>query len=567
MEHALVTLLICSATMSALALFYMALTPLLARRYSVTARYYAWLVIVVGLIIPFRPRFGRAVVQIDLPAAGPVVGMGNGLPAAVPAHAVPALPSALPQIAWWQAAAVVWLAGMVLFLGYHVLRHMRFLKLTARWSEPVTDGPALALLQDLKTQMGLSRPIGLQVCRSIGSPMLIGVRAPRILLPSAAFAEDELRFVLKHELVHYRQGDLWYKGLVLLATAIHWFNPVVYLMAKSIGVQCELSCDEKVVRGTGAAARQSYSETIIGVVRYQSKLQTAFSTNFYGGKKGMKTRIFSIMDMGRKKAGVAVLGGALFLTLGTGVAFAAGTEPQIQPGAVRVNTVVAPQFPVAFLPDPDVYAPYAAFGVTISADGTQLLYGGQPVHLFVDEGADTEAFYLGGAGGVDLSVARNAAGEITGLEPITAQQAQAYQDAFFAEEGGSPLPAGAQPEEQDNVEVRDTVQVGTNKYDQYQPFGLTYAPEDGTLTFQGQRVKLLADQVADGWFAALWEDDAGTVNLKVLRDGSGQITGVASITEADAQTYRSAADQYEQDLLDGLEARIEDRLNQRYAEN
>ena len=75
---------------------------------------------------------------------------------------------------------------------------------------------------------------------------------------------------------------------MLIATAFHWFNPIVYLIAKAIDIQCELSCDEKVVRGTNADIRVYYSETIIGVVRQQYKRKTALSTNFYGGKKGMK---------------------------------------------------------------------------------------------------------------------------------------------------------------------------------------------------------------------------------------------------------------------------------------
>ena len=51
MQNFIITLLICSITMSALALLYMAATPLLAKRYSVSGRYYAWLIFVIGLII------------------------------------------------------------------------------------------------------------------------------------------------------------------------------------------------------------------------------------------------------------------------------------------------------------------------------------------------------------------------------------------------------------------------------------------------------------------------------------------------------------------------------------
>ena len=71
MQGFLITLAACSVTMSALALFYMAVTPLLAKRYSITGRYYAWLVIVLGVIIPFRPRSGNAVVKVHVPVNKP----------------------------------------------------------------------------------------------------------------------------------------------------------------------------------------------------------------------------------------------------------------------------------------------------------------------------------------------------------------------------------------------------------------------------------------------------------------------------------------------------------------
>ena len=109
MKGFMVMLLICSVTMSAAALFYMAATPLLAKHYSVKARYYSWLVIIIGLIIPFRPKFGNALVKVnvlDSPAV-PVIRLGNGtsVPAVVPAGI--AVPSALPNVPWWQIAGAL----------------------------------------------------------------------------------------------------------------------------------------------------------------------------------------------------------------------------------------------------------------------------------------------------------------------------------------------------------------------------------------------------------------------------------------------------------------------------
>lgn len=75
-------LLICSITMSALALFYMAVTPLLTKRYSVTGCYYTWLIVVIDLIIPFRPQFSNAIVKVDIPSytVVPNIQIGNGTP-------------------------------------------------------------------------------------------------------------------------------------------------------------------------------------------------------------------------------------------------------------------------------------------------------------------------------------------------------------------------------------------------------------------------------------------------------------------------------------------------------
>ena len=572
MQSFLMTLLICSVTTSALALVYMAVTPLLTKYYSVTGLYYIWLVFVTGLIVPFRPRFGNAVVKVGLPGhtGMPVIRIGNKTPVLSPAPTAP--PSAFPRISWWQIAAAVWLAGMVLFLAYHVLRHYRFLKRTAHWSEDITDEPTLTLFQHLKMHMGLSQNIGLQTCDSIGTPMLVGFVRPRILLPGTEFTEDELHFILKHELVHYKRNDLWYKCLVLAAAAIHWFNPVVHLMAKAIDIQCELSCDAEVVRSMGAGARLRYSETVIGVVRYQSKLKTSLSTNFYGGKSGMKKRICSIMDMNKKKIGASVLCGALILTMGTGFAFAADAASAGKQNATRDTKElnVAPWLSASFSPSPEIYAPYASYGISISEDGRSLLYKGQPVRQFVDEQADGWAFYLDENGNGNWSAVRNTSGDIIGIETMTAQQADEYYKRFFAEELDSDFIAKVNEEGACDLAmetVREEVQEGGNKYEQYQPFGLSYSAADEGLYFNGQRVKFFIDQPLGGSAETLWADDAGNVNLAATRNEGGQITGIERITDEKAQEYRSASDEYNENALNGLEDRIEARINGLSSEN
>ncbi len=324
MRDFLTALLECSVTMSVLALAYIALTPLLAKRYSAKWLYYAWLVIVVGLIVPFRIHPGTALVQVNAVPVSPVPQAAGDAVFTSGAAAVPSVtPAAAAQpFPWVGFLFCLWLAGAVAFLLFHLASHLRFLRMVKRWSEPVNDTRLLEELCTAKERLGIAAPIGLRVCPSVSSPMTTGFVRPVILLPRNDFSSEELSYIFLHELVHWKRKDLWYKSLVVLATAIHWFNPVVYFAARAISSQCEISCDAEVVRGAEPEERRRYSETILGAIGNRSGVQTVFSTNFNGGKKNMKKRISSILDTKAKKAGLIILCTVLIGTAATGIIFA-----------------------------------------------------------------------------------------------------------------------------------------------------------------------------------------------------------------------------------------------------
>jgi beta-lactamase regulating signal transducer with metallopeptidase domain len=349
MPSFLTALIECSIAMSVLILLFIAITPLIAKRYAAKWRYYAWLVIVIGLIIPFRPHVDTALIGIDIHSVPPYIqhrildnsktigdnhiqtdtqrmlsdNVGTVVDNNIQTGTVR---QGLLVVPWYQWVGSLWAAGVVVFIAYHSIRHIRFLKMIKRWCEEVTVPQTVDILQCLQSNFGISKQVKLQICSCITSPMMIGFINPVILLPSMNYSIDELAFILKHELVHFKRKDLWYKSLVFIATAIHWFNPFVYLMAREIATQCEISCDAEVVKDIDMDGRQQYSETIIGVIKNQSRMQTAFSTNFYGGKKSMKNRILSIMDTTKKKTGIFILCMALIATMGIGVVFANGSN-------------------------------------------------------------------------------------------------------------------------------------------------------------------------------------------------------------------------------------------------
>ncbi|TKI58195.1 peptidase M56 [Brevibacillus antibioticus] len=314
MQTFLIALLECSIAMSVIGLLYMAATPFLQNQFTAKGRYYAWLIIVIGLIIPFRFQFPTSVVSLEilLPVLENVghTSLDQGItPSAATVAAIP----------WYVLAGGFWIGGVIVFLSYHAIRHKHFLHMMKRWGMECSDQQALRLLQDVQANMNITRKVDLRVYPGIASPMLVGFVRPIILLPSENISSNELLFILKHELIHLKRGDLGYKTLVLIAAALHWFNPFVYRMAREIALQCELSCDEEVIKHSDMSNRQQYVEAIIGLIKKQSREQSLLSTSFSDSRLDLKKRVISIMDTRSKKWGISLLMVIVLATIGTGV--------------------------------------------------------------------------------------------------------------------------------------------------------------------------------------------------------------------------------------------------------
>lgn len=312
METFLIALLQCTLSMSIITLVYEATMPILSKRYASKWRYMVWLVIAIGWLIPFRPLIelpflsaqsaDTLLMPAQLAPASAVI--NNSAEMLTSGHEAVA---STQELSIWTIAGLIWVAGVIFMLAYHVLRHRHFLKIVGRWSEAVTTPDILNLMDVLKQEQGIKSNIEYKTCSSVSSPMMVGFFHPVVLMPPVQLSKNELTLILRHELTHFKRHDLWYKAMIITATVLHWFNPVAYFMARAASLQCEISCDALVLRNADMQTRKQYGETIIAVVRNGRKHQTVLSTNFYGGKQGLKNRIMSMLDSKRKKTGLAVL--------------------------------------------------------------------------------------------------------------------------------------------------------------------------------------------------------------------------------------------------------------------
>lgn len=337
MEQLLVRYLYCSATMGILCLPLLWAVPRLSRWASARSLYAALLVVLVGFVVPLRPTLPIALpvtltpqtntaLQVSPPilddagalveetiSAGPAASMVTVEQFDLSSYILPILTG-------------IWIAGILVVLGFHLVRHARFMRTVNRWREPVRNPQVLAAYAVARESLGVKRSIQLYASPSIASPMLVGFFRHTILVPSLAMKPEEWALILRHELVHFKRGDLFAKALALLATALHWFNPILHAVCRALTLQCEIACDAAVVRGMDMQVRQQYGAAILGVARSRSAYRTALSTTFTGGKDDMKKRIYSLVDLHRKRLGTLLLVCTMALTLVTGAALATSRE-------------------------------------------------------------------------------------------------------------------------------------------------------------------------------------------------------------------------------------------------
>lgn len=169
-------------------------------------------------------------------------------------------------------AAIIWILGVLLMVLRRICIYRRFVREIRAACEPVIDKRVLNKSLEVQTRLGIGRRVPLYESTVIDSPMLIGFWKPRIYLPQTLLSEmigreNDVCLILHHEFVHYKRKDIFYKWLFQAALCVHWFNPFVYVFNRKFNVDCELACDETVMKLLSEEGRKAYGNVLLDVAQ------------------------------------------------------------------------------------------------------------------------------------------------------------------------------------------------------------------------------------------------------------------------------------------------------------
>ena len=263
------------------------------------------------------------------------------------------LAAGLARIA--QGAFALWIAGMLVF-GARFLYQMMCLFAAKNAVEPLEDNT-------LDCAERGKREVRLGISDRVAVPCLLGFRSPIIALPRALALElsgPDLERIVLHERAHLERRDDWCNLLEQVALVVLFFNPAMHVVARCIGIEREIACDDRVI--AKSANRVPYAECLTHLARRCSNRDALTVPGFFTNRRQILVRVEQLLDrghngsphVGRKAAGaIAVIAAAgIFLSqlgipvIAAGVACTNKTPLQLRSAASHIAQAL-PLFPPA----------------------------------------------------------------------------------------------------------------------------------------------------------------------------------------------------------------------------
>lgn len=235
------------------------------------------------------------------------------------------------ESAGFRIVCVIWLIGVMVCALWKIYDYRRFAGNIYRHAVLVTNPEILAMREECRRRLGVRRRVPVYESSAVDSPIMIGFFRPYIIMPLDVPAD--LMLILHHELVHCRRRDIGYKWLFQLALCIHWFNPFMYLFNRRFCLDCELACDEAVMKSLTENGRKAYGDVLLDMAEQNiSCRKNVMAMTLLEEKSALRERLEGIVRY-RKRSTVTVICAVAAAVLLAGIALAGGVMTSGQDSA------------------------------------------------------------------------------------------------------------------------------------------------------------------------------------------------------------------------------------------
>ncbi|HBF4471631.1 TPA: peptidase M56 [Clostridioides difficile] len=200
----------------------------------------------------------------------------------------------------------IWSAIALLLFIRIIKRYLKFKSLIVDLSYDIEEIEVKNLYDNLLNEFKIKGNIKLKYTYEVANPSCFGLFEKYILLPPHDYSLEELNWILRHELIHYKSKDLYIRYLILFLKCVYWFNPLVYLLDRVVENICEMHCDETVLKDYSLEDRQSYAMTVVNSIERNTNIHNEFSTGLHR-IKGFEKRLHNMFITKNRKGIIIAL--------------------------------------------------------------------------------------------------------------------------------------------------------------------------------------------------------------------------------------------------------------------
>ena len=190
----------------------------------------------------------------------------------------------------------IWIVGMLAMMILVIKSSLR-LRTIKRSALPLQNPEVRRLYNKCLNEMKITRNIPVYSTAFLKSPIIVGFLKPCIYLPIhliSDYHESDMRYMLLHELQHYRHKDAIANYLMNFAGVLYWFNPFVWFALREMRNDREVACDTSVLKMLEEDDYENYGNTLINFIEKVSISPFPFAASLSGNMKQIKRRIINI---------------------------------------------------------------------------------------------------------------------------------------------------------------------------------------------------------------------------------------------------------------------------------
>jgi beta-lactamase regulating signal transducer with metallopeptidase domain len=264
---------------SVLVLLVLLLQRLLKRWLTPRLRYALSFLLLCRLLLPIAPSSSLSFENLLKPTAQPVHFNPPPIIAASPILGTGSASSARARgLTLSSALCTTWVCGLLLLGALGFWRYYHWTQ-TIRAARQISDARLLQILDDVRREVGIRRPVALVSMPNLSSPAVFGFWRPHLLLPenTLRFLNDqEWRLVFLHEMTHVRNYDTVLNTILIAVQFLHWFNPFVWIALQRFRADRELVCDAIVIEHLKIGERLGYAQVLLRLAEAISDGPRAF---------------------------------------------------------------------------------------------------------------------------------------------------------------------------------------------------------------------------------------------------------------------------------------------------